>query len=119
MDYQKYAKKVFSKLQKYGNAEPTNITIIRSGKIVYDPKTNTRTNTGEEFSGVAIQRNFNQRNIDGVNIKFGDILLMAQLPKRPQSNDTVCFSGRKYTVVNVEPLNVDGSVDIFVNIQAR
>lgn len=119
MDYQKYAKKAFDKLQAYGNAKPTNVTIRRSGKVVYDPKTNTRTNTGEEFSGVGIQRNFNQKNIDGVNIKFGDILIMAQLPKRPQSNDTVIFVGKEYTVINVDPVNIDGSVDIFVNIQAR
>lgn len=119
MSYQKYADKVFAKLQKYGKAKPTNITIKRSGKITYDPKTNTRKDTGEEFSGVAIQRNFNQRNIDGVNIRFGDVLFMAQLPQRPQTNDTVIFAGKKYTVINVEPMNIDGSVDIFVNIQAR
>ena len=119
MNYHKYADKAFAKLQKYGNAKPTNITIKRSGKKVYDKTTNTYTDTGEEFSGVAIQRNFNQKNIDGTNIKFGDVLFMAQLPKRPKSNDTVIFGGSSYTVINVEPLNVDGSVDIFVNIHAR
>lgn len=113
--YQKYADKALEKLKKYGSV----ITIKRAGKKVYDKQTNTYIDTGEEFSGVAIQRNFNQRNIDGVNIRFGDVLFMAQLPQRPQSNDTVTFAGRKYTVINVEPMNVDGSIDIFVNIQAR
>lgn len=115
MNYQKYADKAFSKLKKYGSP----ITVKRSGKKVYDKTTNTYIDNGEEFSGVAIQRNFDQRNIDGTNIKFGDVLFMAQLKERPQSNDTVTFGGKKYTVINVSPMNVDGNVDIFVNIQAR
>lgn len=115
MNYQKYADKTFSKLKQKGSP----ITIKRSGKKVYDETTNTYIDNGEEFSGVAIQRNFNQKNIDGTNIKFGDVLFMAQLSKRPQSNDIVTFGGRTYTVINVDPMNVDGNVDIFVNIQAR
>lgn len=115
MNYQKYADKAFSKLKKYGSP----ITVKRSGKKVYDKTTNTYIDNGEEFSGVAIQRNFDQRNIDGTNIKFGDVLFMAQLKKRPQSNDSVVFGGKTYTVIKVDPMNIDGSVDIFVNIQAR
>lgn len=115
MNYQKYADKAFSKLKQYGSP----ITIKRSGKKVYDKTTNTYIDNGEEFSGVAIQKNFDQKNIDGTNIKFGDVQFMAQLPKSPQSNDTVVFGGRTYTVINVDPMNVDGNVDIFVNIHAR
>lgn len=115
MNYQKYADKAYTKLNKYGSV----IKIKRAGKRVYDKATNTYTDTGEEFSGVAIQRQFDQKNIDGTNIKFGDVLFMAQLPKRPQSNDSVTFGGKNYTVINVEPLNVDGSLDIIVYIQAR
>ncbi len=115
MNYQKYADKAFSKLKRYGSP----ITIKRSGRKVYDKTTNTYIDNGEEFSGVAIQRNFDQKNIDGTNIKFGDVLFMAQLPKRPQSNDTVVFGGRTYTVISVDPMNVDGNIDIFVNIHAR
>lgn len=115
MNYQKYADKAFAKIKQFGSA----ITVKRSGKKVYDKKTNTYTDTGEEFSGYAIQRNFDQRNIDGTNIKFGDVLFMAVMEQRPQSNDTVTFGGRKYTVIDVEPLNVDGSVDIVVNVHAR
>ena len=115
MNYQKYADKAYEKIKKYGSP----ITVKRSGKKVYDKTTNTYIDTGEEFSGVAIQRNFDQKNIDGTNIKFGDVMFMAQLSKRPQSNDTVVFGDRNYTVINVEPMNVDGKTDIFVNIQAR
>ena len=115
MSYQKYADKAFEKIKKYGSL----IKVKRAGEEEYDPETNTYSGGGEEFTGYAIQRNFNQRNVDGTNIKYGDVLFMAQLPERPQTNDTVVFGGREYTVINVEPLNPDGSIDIFVNIQAR
>lgn len=115
MNYQKYADKVYSKISIYGSP----ITVKRAGKKVYDKDTNSYVDTGEEFAGVALRRNFSQRNIDGTNVKFGDVLFMAQLPKRPRSNDTVVFCGVSYTIQNVEPLSPDGSVDIFVNIHAR
>ena len=44
---------------------------------------------------------------------------MAQLDERPQSNDTVVFGGKSYSVVDVSPLNPDGSADIYVKIHAR
>ena len=115
MNYQPYADKAYQKISKYG----APITIKRSGKKTYDKQTNTYVDSGEQFSGVAIQRNYSQRDIDGTNIKIGDVLFMAQLPQRPQANDTVVFGGRSYTVINPVPMNVDGTVDIFVNIQAR
>ncbi|SEP80163.1 hypothetical protein SAMN04487977_101468 [Treponema bryantii] len=115
MDYTKYANKAYSKLDKYGSA----IKIKRSGNKIYDKTTNTYTDGGEEFSGVAIQRSFSIKDIDGTNVKYGDALFMAQLPKRPVTNDTVNFGGRNYTVLNADPMNVDGSVDIFVMIHAR
>lgn len=115
MNYTKYADKAFTKIKQYGSP----IIIKRSGKKEYDPTTNTYTDSGLEITGFAICRNYNQHNIDGTNIKFGDVMFMAKLPNRPQSNDTVIFGGRTYTVINVDPMNVDGNVDIFVNIQAR
>ena len=115
MSYQKYADKAHRKIKQYG----APITVRRAGKKVYDKATNTYVDTGEEFSGVAIQRSFEQKNIDGTNIKFGDVLLMACLDGRPQSNDTVAFGGKTFTVVNVDPMNPDGNTDIFVKIHAR
>ena len=115
MNYQKYADKAYQKLKKYG----APIVVKRAGKKVYNKETNTYIDNGKQFNGVAIQRNYNQKDIDGVNIKFGDVLFMAQMEERPQSNDTVTFSGKTYTIINVSPMNVDGSIDIFVNIQAR
>ena len=115
MNYQKYADKAYAKLRQYGSL----ITCKRSGKKVYDKTTNTYIDTGKEFTGVAIQRSFDQKNIDGTNIKFGDVLFMASMEERPLSNDTVTFKSKKYTVLDVQPMNPNGEVDIFVNIHAR
>lgn len=113
--YEKYAKKAAAKIKQYGSP----ITVKRSGRKVYDKATNTYTDTGAEFGGYAIQRSFDQKNIDGTNIKFGDILLMCSLNGTPRSNDTVTYGGRSYTVVNVEPLSPDGNVAVYYKVQAR
>lgn len=113
--YEKYAAKASAKIRKYGSP----ITVRRSGKMVYDGETNTYDGAGDELVGVAIQRSFDQRNIDGANIRFGDVLFMACLDGRPKSGDGVSFCGKSFTVVSVEPMCPDGNTDIFVRIQAR
>lgn len=113
--YDKYATKASAKIRRYGSP----ITVRRSGKRVYDQEKNAYSDSGEEFSGVAIQRNFAQKNVDGTNIRFGDVLFMACLDGRPKSGDSVDFGGKAFTVVSVEPMCPDGKTDIYVNIQAR
>ena len=115
MNYQKYADKAFEKIKKYGSP----ITIKHSGGKIYNPETNTYSDSGTTISGVAIQRNYNQRDIDGTNIRMGDIQFMCSLPSKPFTNDTISFGNRTFTVVNVMPMNPDGNTDIFFNIQAR
>ena len=115
MNYTPYADKAYTKLKQYGSV----IMITHSGKKMYDEQTNTYVDEGTTITGVAIQRNYRQKDIDGTNIRMGDVQFMASLNGRPQSNDKITFGNRNYTVINVDPMNVDGSVDIFVNIQAR
>ena len=115
MNYQKYADKAHRKLKQYGSP----ITVKRSGKKVYDKTTNTYIDNGEEFSGVATQKNIDQKNIDGTNIKFGDVQFMCSLSGKPYTNDTIESEGKIYTVLNVVCLNPDGRTDIFYSIQAR
>lgn len=115
MNYQKYADKAYSKIQQYGSP----IKIRRSGKKTYDPSTNTYTDSGTEINGFAIMRNYNQHNIDGTNIRMGDVQFMASLDGQPKSNDTITFGTKSYTVVNVDVMNPDGNTDIYFTIQAR
>ena len=115
MNYQKYADKAYIKIKQYGSP----ILLKRAGKKQYDPATNTYTDTGIEFGGYAIQRNYDQKNIDGTNIKFGDVLFMASLSEKPLSNDAIIFEGKHYTVINCQSMNPNGKTDIFYTIQAR
>lgn len=115
MNYQKYADKAYSKIKQYGSP----ITVKRSGSKVYNPLKNTYEDSGITLSGFALQSNFDQKNIDGTNIRYGDVLLMCVLDGVPKSNDTVAFGAKGYTVVNVDVLSPDGQTDIYYKIQAR
>ncbi|MCR5699657.1 MAG: hypothetical protein K6G52_08450 [Treponemataceae bacterium] len=114
-DYQKYADKARSKLKTYGSP----IIINRIEQSQYNDETDEYEETTVEITGYAIQRNFDQRNIDGTNIKFGDVLFMASVNGEPKSNDTVKFQGNDYTVIDVKAMNPNGKTAIFYNIQAR
>lgn len=114
-DYTVYQKRAYEKIKQYGSP----VTVKRAGKKEYDKTTNTYTDTGVEYTGYAIQSSFDQKNIDGTNIKFGDILLMCTLNGVPMSNDTVTFGSKMYTVITVDVLSPDGATNILYNIQAR
>ena len=115
MSYDKYAKKAYTKVKQYG----APIKVKRAGKKVYDPATNSYVDNGAEFTGFALQSNFEQKDVDGTNIKFGDVKFMAVLDDTPKSNDVITFGNKTYTVISVSPLNMDGITDIYVTIQAR
>ena len=115
MNYVPYADKAYTKIKKYGST----ITVTHSGSKVYNPETDEYEDTGSTVVGVAIQRNYSQKDIDGTNIRIGDINFMASLNGKPYSNDVIEFKGNQYTVVRAIPLNPDGTTDIFWNIQAR
>ena len=115
MNYTPYANKAYTKIKKYGSV----ILITHSGDSVYNPETDEYEETSSTVVGVAIQRKYSQKDIDGTNIRIGDINFMASLNGKPYSNDVIDFGGNQYTVVIAQPMNVDGNTDIFWDIQAR
>ena len=116
MNYTKYQSKAFAKVQKYGSP----FTVKKAGKKIYDKDTGTYSDTGESYTGVALQFSFDQKDIDGTNIKFADVKFMAVLKSgNPQTNDTVTFEGKTYTIIAARPLNLNGMTDIYWTIQAR
>ena len=115
MNYTPYANKAYTKIKKYGSA----IMITHSGDSVYNPETDEYEDTGSTVVGVAIQRQYRQKDIDGTNIRMGDINFMASLNGKPFSNDKVEFEGNTYVVVSATPLDPNGKTDIFWTIQAR
>lgn len=115
MNYTKYAEKSFSKIKQYG----APIKIIRSGEKNYNSATNTYEDNGKEISGYALQSSFTQKNIDGTNIRFGDVLFFAVFDETPKSNDEIIFNEKSYTIINVDKCSPDGRTDIFYSLQAR
>ena len=115
MNYTPYADKAYTKIKKYGSA----IMITHSGGKVYNPETDEYSDTGSTVTGVALQRKYTLKDIDGTNIKVGDVYFMASLNGKPYQNDVIDFGGKQFTVVLADPLNPDGNTDIFWYIQAR
>lgn len=113
--YSRYAEKAYEKIRMYGSP----VTLMRSGGRTYDKETNSYVCAGDGVAGYAVQSGFDQRNVDGTNIRLGDIMLTAVLGEAPRSNDTVAFGGRTYTVVDVSSLSPDGKTDIYYRIHAR
>ena len=115
MDYQKYADKAYAKVKKYGSS----ITVTRTGESEYNPETDEYTDTTVQITGVALRSNFEQKDIDGTNVKFSDAKFMAVLNGTPETNDEVEFEGHKFVIINARPFNLDGKTDIYWTIQAR
>lgn len=115
MSYEKYQKKAFDKVKKYGSS----IIIKRTGESQYNQDTDEYEDTAVKITGVALRLNFEQRDIDGTNVKYGDVKFMAVLNGTPQTNDTVEFEGNSYVIIYPRPLNLDGKTDIYCIIQAR
>ena len=115
MNYQKYANKAFAKVKEKGSP----VTVKRSGNKKYNPETNTYNDTGVELKGYACQFDFDQKDIDGTNVKFSDVKFMAVLDGRPMSNDTIVFKSKSYTIVDAKSLNIDGNTDIYYTVWAR
>lgn len=115
MSYERHAAVAAERLRQYG----APMTVARSGGGAYNPDTNKYEGGGETVSGFALQSGFEQRNIDGTNVRFGDALFLAALDGEPRTNDTVSFGGRSYTVVSVEALSPDGAAAVYYKIQAR
>ncbi len=115
MNYQKYYDKAFKKVKEKGSP----IIITGTGESEYNPETDEYDGTEIEITGVALQFNFDQKDIDGTNIKFSDVRFMAVLNGKPQTNYSVTFGNQTYTIINAKPLNLDGVTDIYWTIQAR
>lgn len=115
MNYDKYQTKAYTKIKQYGSV----IKIIRSNGNVYNPKTNEYVKNEETISGYALQSSFKQNNIDGTNIRIGDVCFLAVLDSVPKTNDSVIFCDKTYTVINIDVLSPDGTTNIYYRIQAR
>lgn len=115
MNYQKYSKKAYVKIKQYGSP----VKCIFSGGRKYNPDTNSYDDETKELNGYGLQSSFTLNNIDGTNIRIGDILITCVLNGVPKTNDVIILQDKEYTVVNVNQFSPDGKTDIYFKIQAR
>lgn len=115
MNYKKIADKAYSKIRQYGS----ECIIKRVTGSVYNPVTNKYEGAEDDVKGYALQSSFNMENIDGTNIKAGDILLMCVFDKEPKINETVLFGGNQYKIISLASVNPDGKNVMYYKAQCR
>lgn len=115
MNYSKYRSKAKSKISQYGG----ECVIERAGSEKYNPETNEYEAEKTEIKGKCLVSAYDVSNIDGTNIKAGDIKVMASLDSAPVTGDQIQIGGKTYTVISWSELNPDGNTNIYYTIQAR
>lgn len=116
MDYSEYKAIAREKLREYGS--PIEL-IHEEGDPVYNEDTNEYETRVKETWGVGLQSSFNQKFIDGTNIKMEDKKFVVEIDSKPLSGDTLEFVGNRYKVINTTEVNPDGNTSILYIIQAR
>lgn len=101
------------------------LTLTKTVKGQRNPDTGATVDVVTSYSGSALRETYRQRDIDGTNIKVGDVkfivspvqLIGTDMPQAaPQ--DKVSFDGKTYTVIQVNPYNYAG-LAVGFEVQAR
>lgn len=116
MDYSEYKQIAHEKLSEYGN--PIKLIHV-NGEAVYNPDTNEYDNDETITIGVGLQSEFNQKYIDGTNIKMEDKKFVVEIDNKPLSGDMLEYCGKQYQVINTKEVNPNGEMAIIYIIQAR
>lgn len=108
---------------KGGNG--AELTLSHTVKGPRNPDTGASTDVTTTYPGSGLRETYQQSDIDGTNIKVGDVKLIvspAQLTgaDMPQAapQDKVTFDGKVYTVIQVNPWNYAG-LAVGFEVQAR
>lgn len=102
-----------------GKSEDVVFSIIRETGGTEDPNTGQWTPGVEEeafIDGAATR--YSKGLIDGVNIQSGDLQLIAAYDADIMIGDVIKVYGDKYTVIDPQPINPSGQVQIY-KIQLR
>lgn len=116
MNYAKYQNIAKKKIQQYGG----KCFIIRKGADeIYNPETCQYESTEKIIEGSAVMSTFDISQINGTSILSGDIKLMCTLPEKPLITDKIIFGSETYIIIDIHPMNPDGSCAIMYDIHAR
>ena len=116
MNYQKYAAKALDKITEYGS--PCKI-LRETGNEIYNAETNEYESKIIEITGNAIEGAYSLANIDGTNIRAGDIRLMASFGEVPKVDDKLYWGEKEYTIVSLREIKPDGKTVIYYDVQCR
>lgn len=96
------------------------ISLSREAGRTYAPGTGGFTGGAPTtWTGNGATFNYNNRDIDGVQVKAGDVrLLLEAVSTEPEPGDQVTIGSVEYYAVAVEPLSPGGTAVIY-NIQLR
>lgn len=115
MNYSKYRNTAKSKLGKYG----ADCVVVRTSDEKYNPETNEYERQSEEIKGKCLVTSFDASDVDGTNVKAGDVRIMAVLDKEPETGDFITVGTRTYSVVSWSEQNPNSDTAIFYTIQGR
>lgn len=108
---------------KGGKGAP--LTLSRTVKGPRNPDTGASTDVTTSYSGSGLRESYQQADIDGTNIKVGDVKFIVSPSQlggtdMPQAapQDKVTFDGKVYTVIQVNPWNYAG-LAVGFEVQAR
>lgn len=116
-DYTKTAATVDRLLKRFG----ASATLQRVVHGTYDPDTGTTTaDTTSTWTGVGAKFDYEQKEIDGTNIRTGDqrVYLSVVGIVNPQSGDTLAIGATTYNVVASRPLQ-PALMAVLYDVQVR
>lgn len=115
MNYNKIAKSAKKTIIKNGSP----CYIKRVNEPVYNHDTHEYEGVDVVINGYAVQDSFAVENIDGTNIKTGDVRLMCVFDGVPLVDDSLFIGDNKYTVISIRKVQPDGVTVIYYDIQGR
>ena len=118
-NYAKSAATALRLITKFGQTATILRTEIKEPSKPWDPSSGETVVT--EYPVQAVVTEFAQRLIDGVNVKYGDKLVLVAasgLAVIPTPNDAISVGGQTYSVVGVSVVSPGGTALVY-NVQAR
>lgn len=96
------------------------VTLVRVIPGAYDPDTGTSTNTTANHDGIGVKLDYEQREIDGTQIRRGDqrVYMAPDLAVTPRTGDTLTIGVESWQVIESRPLSPSGVV-VLHDIQVR
>jgi len=98
-----------------------SVLYVDSVRNTYDPVTNTIITAAQEYSVKGAKLNYSLGNVDGENIKQGDVRLLMEargLPVTPSPDGEVLIGDVRWKVISVLEIN-PAAIPVYYELQLR